>query len=193
MDGLSVKDKNNINYAKCVLRMILNNANAIDTIRENKEYGYVLHLIAHRDVFRALELHTAYHGAFSNEHDIDKIGLSIALGKDRAREIHKKIAKHHNINWENPDRTILVEKLFDWESCHYTKLGVYETAYEYSMRKHLDVINIIEPMLKELGFWESKNENILTPERYSKIVESIPEEHILSEVRKSYAYLEKNF
>ena len=190
---LSIKERNHIDYAKYMLKALLNNADCMNVIRKNQSYEYILHVIAHRDAFRRLELHTAYHDAFSHEHDVDKIGLSIILGKDEAKKIHRKIAKHHNIDWENPDKAILIEKIFDWESCHYTKLNSPKTAYEYATSQHQDKMTIIEPVLKELDLWQKTNENILTEEKYNKIIASVHEEHILSEIRKSYAYLKSRF
>lgn len=192
-NGLSIRERNHIDYTKCMLEQLLNNADCMKVIRGNPYYEYILHVIAHRDAFRRLELHTEYHDAFSHEHDLDKIGLTLILGKDNAKQIHRKIAKHHNIDWEKPDKMVLVEKIFDWESCHYTKLNSPKTAYEYATSRHPDKMELIEPVLKELDLWEKTNEKVLTSEKYEKIISSMPEEHILSEIRKSYNYLKRKF
>jgi hypothetical protein len=126
---------------------------------------------------------------FSKEHDIDKVGLGLILGKESAKIIHKKIAPHHNIDWDNPDKNILVEKMLDYESCHYTKLGHPDTAYEYVMKTKKEYINVIKPVLRELNLWGFKSNRKLTQETYEKIIASIPDEYVISELYKSYQYL----
>lgn len=190
---LTIMEVNNIRYAKRKLNELLEHPDAITYIRQNPNFDYVIHLIAHRDAFARLESSTKYHGMFSNTHDIEKIGLSLILGKDIAKQIHRKWAAHHNIDWNNPDKMILVEKLLDYESCHYTKMNAQDTAYEYVMLAHKDKLAIIEPVLKELDMWENVNGGYLTKETYHQIIDSIHDEHILAEVRKSYIYIKNNF
>lgn len=84
---------------------------------------------------------------------------------------------------------ILVEKLLDYESCHYTKLNSQETAYEYSLVAHPDKMLFIEPVLKELKIWKHENTEKLTPEQYIQILEGIDDNHILEEVQASYEYI----
>lgn len=193
-EKLSIREINNIEYAKIMLKKLLDNQSVImEELEQNENYPYILHVIAHRDAFARLESHTKYHGQFSNDHDIEKIGLALILGKEKAKTIHKKIAAHHNIDWNNPDDAVLTEKMFDWESCHYTKIDIKYTAYEYATENHKAEMPIIMPKLKELSFWENKNTSPLTKEGYDKIITSLHKEHIISEIRKSYAYLKENF
>lgn len=190
---LTITEANYIRYAKQKLGELLEHPDAITYIRQNPNFDYVMHLIAHRDAFARIEAHTKYHGMFSNTHDIEKVGLALILGKDIAKQIHRKWADHHNIDWDNPDEMILVEKILDYESAHYTKLNSQETAYEYVLSAHKDKLDVIKPVLEELNIWESTNNSRLTKEKYNQIIDSIHDEHILAEVRKSYIYIKNNF
>jgi hypothetical protein len=190
---LTINEQNHIDYVKLKLKELLNMTDCLEVIKENPNYQYMLHVIAHRDAFARLESHTSYHGVFSPEHDIDKVGLGLILGKDIAKSIHKKTAPHHNIDWSNPDSNIIVEKMFDWESCHYTKTKAPETAYEHTISEHSDKINIVSPILNELGLWGKRNEKPLKQSQYQHILNSIHGEHIMAELRKSYAYIQTHF
>lgn len=188
-EKLTLIEAKYIFYAKRELYKILENKNSLDYIKTSPNFEYVMHIIAHRDAFKTIEKNTKYSGLFSNQHDIEKIGLSLVLGKNIAKQIHRKWADHHNIDWDNPDPMILVEKLLDYESCHYTKLNSQETAYEYSLVAHPDKMLFIEPVLKELKIWKHENTEKLTPEQYIQILEGIDDNHILEEVQASYEYI----
>ena len=190
---LTLKERNHIDYAKLKLKELLSINDCLQQIRISPNYEYMIHVIAHRDAFAKLEYHTKYHGLFSATHDLEKIGFGLVLGKDITKSIHKKVAAHHNIDWTNPDGNVMIEKIFDWESCHHTKLKAPETAYEYVLLTHPDKISLLEPVLKELGLWGKHNQAPLHEEQYEIIVNSIHDEHILAELRKSYAYICENF
>ena len=190
---LTIEEYNRIAYAKIKLKELLDSPNCIELIRQNPNYDYMMHVIAHRDAFARLEAHTVYHGRFSPSHDIEKVGLGLVLGRETTKYIHKKTAPHHNVDWYNPNFDILTEKVFDWESCHYTKLKSPETAYDYVGLAYPDKLQLLKPILSELGLWDKHNVNPLQPEQYEKIVSSIHDEHILAELRKSYAYICENF
>lgn len=187
MKELSIADKNHIQYVVMKLTELLQ-TDAINKLHKNENLDYVKHIILHRQAFAKVEHRTKYHGMFSNVHDIDKIGLALILGRDEARRIHKEIAPHHNVTVDNNDEE-LVEKIFDWESCHYTKIGKTKTAYEYLTENKPEYLDRMTPLLKELKLWNEKKQPVLTKEHYNQMADSIDDETLLAEVRKSLNYL----
>lgn len=186
--NLDVKDKNHIHYVCVKLKEILD-TDAVHKLQQNENLYYVKHIILHRQAFARVEHKTKYHGMFSNEHDIDKIGTALILGRDEARRLHKQIAPHHNAKPDCEDKNLIVEKIFDWECSHYTKLGKSKTAYEYMVAVRSEFSDAMTPYLKELGLWEERNATPLTKEHYKQMEDSIDMETIIAEVRKSYNYL----
>ena len=185
---LTIQDKNYINYAVIKLGHILREQDIYDFILNNPNYKYLQHVILHRESFKHLEAHTPYHGKYSGLHDIDKVGLCLVFDKDMTKQLHKRIAEHHNIDWSKLDKNILIEKAFDWESCHYTKLDNQCTAWEYLQTQPTSIQDRMTPILKELGFTKTNTEP-LTPEKYDMLVAHLHMETIIAEVKKSYAYL----
>lgn len=183
---LDVRDKNYIAYVELQLKLILSNS-PMEQILDNPNLEYVKHLILHRQAFSKVEHRTKYHGKFSNLHDIDKVGIALVLGKEETKRLHKVLAEHHNVKWELGEER-LVEKVIDWESCHYSKLGEPDTAYEYLMKYHEDKVELMKPIMEELDVWEKHNLEPLTEEHYKQMEESLDMETILSEVTKSYKY-----
>lgn len=189
-NNLSIEDINNIEYA--VLRLKeLNKAGFPDeVIKNNKYYEYICHVILHRNAIHKIEMNSIYKNyRITAYHDIDKIGLTFVLGKDIAKRIHKKWAVHHNLDWENPNNHILIEKIMDYESCHYTKLREPDTAYEYSMKTHPEKMEIIEPILIGLRVNKEVNNNPLTEEKYKEMINSISLNDIRVELMRSYNFL----
>lgn len=185
---LEVKDKNHIAYVCMKLKELLANDTEHQLLK-NPNLEYVKHIILHRQAFAKVEHRTQYHGMFSNEHDIDKIGLALVLGRDDTRRIHKILAAHHNTTVEDATKEILVEKIFDWESCHYTKLDEPKTAYEYLTTAKPQYLEKMKPIMEELGLWGEENKSPLTEEHYKQMSESLDMETVIAEVRKSLNYL----
>ena len=50
-EKLTLLEANYISYSEQKLNELLNKPDAIQYIRENPNFGYVMHLIAHRDAF----------------------------------------------------------------------------------------------------------------------------------------------
>lgn len=184
---LDVKDKNHISYVCIKLKELLT-TDVERNIEINPNLKYVKHVILHRQAFANVEHKTKYHGMFSLEHDIDKIGISLILGKDEAKRLHKLLAPHHNVSWKKNDIR-LVEKAIDWESCHYSKLNKQATAYEYLMKCKSDKVEVMEPVLKELGLWKKEHKKKLTEKHYKQMEDSVDMETIISSIKKSLKYL----
>lgn len=185
---LEVKDKNHIAYVCMKLKELLSNDTEHQLLK-NPNLVYVKHIILHRHAFAKVEHRTKYHGMFSNEHDVDKIGLALILGREETRRIHKILAPHHNTTVDSATHDILVEKIFDWESCHYTKLDEPKTAYEYLVTAKPQYTDKMKPIMEELGLWGEENKSPLTEEHYKQMEDSIDDETIIAEVRKSLNYL----
>ena len=188
MKELSIADKNHIQYVVIKLEELLK-TDTIHSLHKNENFEYVKHIILHRHAFAKVEHRTKYHGKFSNEHDVDKIVLALILGREETRRIHKILAPHHNTTVESATHDILVEKIFDWESCHYTKLNEPKTAYEYLVTAKPQYTDKMKPIMEELGLWGEENKSPLTEEHYKQMEDSIDDETIIAEVRKSLKYL----
>ena len=59
---------------------------------------------------------------------------------------------------------------------------------EYLMKYHEDKVELMKPIMEELGIWGKNNLEPLTEEHYKQMEESLDIETILSEVTKSYNY-----
>lgn len=178
-----------VNYTKIMLESLLEDPDIVSRLRQDPKYEYALYVIAHRKAFKELESQTRYKGVFSPKHDIEKIGLTVVFGKEVTKILHKKLAPHHNEDWANPDRSVLVEKVFDWESSHYTKVEAPMTAYEFMCHAYPEHRGLLEPILKELGFWGHRNQTPLTEEQYESVIDSISDECLLAELQASYEYI----
>lgn len=196
LENISKKDTKDIRYAKNRLGTILRQHNALEIIKSNEKYNYMIHVILHRKTVKKLASEITipnYVDEFSQMHDIEKIGLCLSLDKSQVRHIHKAIAQHHNVNWNRPNKDLLIEKAIDWESCHYTKLNSQQTAYEYCLTTTKASQATIKPILKQLNFWKKYNKNPLTQEQYDELVAGLSDDYILSEVQACYDFLVKYF
>lgn len=194
LENISNQDVRSILYAKNKLSKILRNPNALEIIKSNDNYDYMIHVILHRKTIKKLASKIPnYKDDFSETHDIEKIGLCLILDKRQVKRIHKAIAQHHNVNWDRPNKNLLIEKAIDWESCHYTKLNSQDTAYEYYLRTTEKSQNVMRPILQKLNFWNKYNTSPLTQKEYDNMVKNLDDDYILSEVKASYEFLCKNF
>ena len=194
-ERLSVGDRNDIDYAIIMLSKMLKNEINEDEIKNNPNYKYIMHVILHRKAFKHLEEKTDYKGVYSKQHDIDKIGLALVLGKDKAKKIHHKWAPHHSsFDWSDPDELIFIEKIIDWECSHCTKLDRKETAWEYFIKKYSSPENIkfVEPLFLELNMKHKKDKkHKLTKKKYEEMVSKVSFKEVISEIQNSYDFLRK--
>lgn len=189
MKNLSIADKNHIEYTKMKLKELLEKHTLSEYMKGNENVDYMIHVILHRQAFSKIELHTEYHGKFSEKHDVDKVGMALILGREDAKRIHKLTALHHTKGLEENNEDILAEKIIDWESCHYTKIKSQKTAYEYLITEHKDKEEQLKPIMQKLGIWEERNTKPLTKEAYDAMVKNVSIETIETELKKSYNYL----
>lgn len=87
-------------------------------------------------------------------HDLDKLYMYLFYDKKTASKIHREQTKHHTNDLEK-SYFDYIEMVLDWESARYTKpdkpLNAYDTLYSY----YPEMIDIILPILKEMGIDKS--------------------------------------
>lgn len=83
-------------------------------------------------------------------HDLDKLFMYLFYDKKTVSKIHRNLCSHHDNDLEK-SYLDYVEMVLDWESARYTKpdkpLNAYETLYNF----YPNMIEVILPILKEIG------------------------------------------
>ena len=174
------------------LKKKVQNKNFVKEIRESKDFEYLAEIILHRMAFKDVEREVS-NSEFYRTHDLDKIAVTVAMGKDTARKLHKKFALHHSDILDIKDNEqALEEKIIDYECCRYTKLDAPNTSFEYVEMQEKEKQDILMPVVIKLGLYgKRKQEGTLTIEKYNKLVKSITDKMIDSEITDACMYMEE--
>ena len=114
-------------------------------------------------------------------HDLDKLYMYLFCDKSKTSKFHREQTRHH-VNDLEKNHFDYIEMVLDWESARYTKpdkpLNAYDTLYAY----YPDMIDIILPILKEMGIDKSNTpmeEDVL---EYTRILSNINSDDIEKEL-----------
>ena len=160
------------------LYRLINNSN-------NKKL--MIYTILHRRALFNCVDKTKFKGMFRN-HDLDKLAYYLYLPKTKASEIHRATQSHHYRDTSNYNA--LCEMVFDWESAHYTKPAKQLSAYETLKAFYPSMQDRIDPILKDLGYWEVGNYEQLTSYEYCNLLLTVSVDDIVDELKKSLSYLD---
>lgn len=173
------------------LKKKVQNKNFVKEIRESKDFEYLAEIILHRMAFKDVEREVS-NSEFYRTHDLDKIAVTVAMGKDTARKLHKKFALHHSDILDIKDNEqALEEKIIDYECCRYTKLDAPNTSFEYVEMQKKEKQDILMPVVIKLGLYGNRKNLALTADEYDEMVKFITDKMIDSEVTNACMYMEE--
>lgn len=117
-------------------------------------------------------------------HDLDKLFMYLFYDKKTSSKIHRNLSSHHDNELEK-DYLDYVEMILDWESARYTKPDKPLNAYDTLINYYSNMIDVILPILKEIGLDKSdtlKEEEIMN---YVNNLNTITNEDIEKELQQN--------